>query len=283
MATTITNVSRWIAGGLAEAQYAISSSGRPYNSGTLTAGNIAGMTVLKGAKTANVQIPQPEILQIVGDNGVRGVLQFPGNALPSFDMVFSDLTTSFVNSMQGTIAVDVQSIYEWLIVDPANRSFPDIFLMLSRRSVSTEAGSTGNGYDTIVFPQATVSFAGSSGYSSGANAAEFTFNVTVNRTSMLPWGTPLSVATHGTTEAAGFMFWSQNIPTFDVAIKDGTITSWTLTKTYASNAQALGWKTVSGTTSTDSVTVDSVNNQVDSVSAGVSGNLLTVLYEKASG
>ena len=155
--------------------------------------------------------------------------------------------------------------------------------MLTRRSVSTEAGSEGNGYDTIVFPQATVSFAGASGYSTGANAGEVTFNVTVNRTSILPWGTALSTGTHGTTGASGFMFWSQAVPTFDVAIKDGIITSWTLTKTYASNAQALGWKTVSGTTSTDSVTVDAPSNQVDSVAAGSSGNLLTVLYEKVTG
>lgn len=283
MATTITNVSRWIAGGFAEAQFAISSSGRPYNSGVLTPGNIAGMTVLKGAKTANVAVPQAEILQIPGDNGVRGVIQFPGNALPAFDMVFSDLTTSFVNALQGTTAVDVQSIYEWLIVDPENRAFPDIFLMLTRRAVSTEAGSTGNGYDTVIFPQATVSFAGSSGYQTGANPGEFTFNVTVNRTGVLPWGTPLTSGTHGTAAASGFLFWSQAVPTFDVAIKDGIITSWTLTKTYASNAQALGWKTASGTTSTDSVTADAPNNQVDSVSAGSSGNILTVLYEKATG
>lgn len=283
MATTIANVGQWISGGFAEVQYSISSSGRPYNSATLTATNISGMTVLKGAKTANIQIPQAEILQIPGDDGVRGVLQFPGNALPTFDMVFSDITTSFINALQGTTAIDAQSIYEWLVLDPANRSFPDIFLMLTRRAVSTEAGSTGNGYDTIVFPQATVSFAGPSGYSTGANAGEFTFNVTVNRTSILPWGTALSTGTHGTTGASGFMFWSQAVPTFDVAIKDGVITSWTLTKTYASNAQALGWKTVSGTTTTDAVTVDTPNNQVDSVAAGSSGNILTILFEKVTG
>lgn len=283
MAATITNVGRWISGGFAEMQYAISTSGRPYNSATLTAGNIAGTTVLKGAKTANIQIPQADILQIPGDDGVRGVIQFPGNALPTFDLVFSDITTSFVNALQGTTVVDAQSIYEWTILDPANRSFPDIFLMMTRRAVSTEAGSEGNGYETIVFPLATVSFAGPSGFSTGANAGEYTFNVTINRVSIFPWGTPLSTATHGTTGASGFMFWSQYVPTFDVAIKDGTITDWTLTKTFAANAQALGWKTVSGTTSTDAVTEDAVGNQVDSVSAGASGNILTILYEKVSG
>ncbi len=283
MAATITNVGRWISGGFAEMQYSVSTSGRPYNSATLAAGNIAGMTVLKGAKTANIQIPQAEILQIPGDDGVRGVIQFPGNALPTFDLVFSDITTSFVNALQGTTVVDAQSIYEWTILDPANRSFPDIFLMMTRRAVSTEAGSEGNGYETIVFPLATISFAGPSGFSTGANAGEYTFNVTINRVSILPWGTALSTGTHGTTGASGFMFWSQAVPTFDVAIKDGTITSWTLTKTYASNAQALGWKTVSGTVSTDAVTPDTVGNQVDSVAAGSSGNLLTVLYEKVVG
>lgn len=280
MATSLINVSRFVSGGFAHAQYSRSSSGRPYNSATLTATNITGMTGLRGAKSANIQIPAAEILQIPGDDGIRGVIQFPGNALPTFDLVFSDLTTSFANALQGTTAIDAQSIYEWLILDPANRTFPDIFLMLSRRSVSTEAGMTGNGYDTVVFPQATVSFAGVGQFQTGANEAEFTYNVTVNRTGLLPWGTPLVAATHGTTEASGFVFWSQAIPTFDVAIKDGIITSWTLTSTYASNAQAITWKSVSGTTSADSVTVDAPNNQVDGVAAGSSGNILTVLYEK---
>lgn len=283
MATTLANVSRWISGGFAEVQYTRSSSGKPYNSGSLTAGNIAGTTVLKGAKSANIQIPQAEILQIPGDDGVRGVIQFPGNALPTFDLVFSDLTTSFANAMQGTIAIDVQSIYEWLILDPANRTFPDIFLILTRRAVSTEAGVTGNGYETIVFPQSTVSFAGAGGHQTGANEGEYTFNVSVNRTGILPWGTALSNATHGTTEASGFIFWSQYVPTFDVAIKDGTITDWTLTKTYAGNAQAMVWKTVSGTTSTDTGSVDTVGNQWDGAAAGSSGNILTVLYEKVTG
>jgi hypothetical protein len=241
------------------------------------------MTVLKGAKTANITIPAAEILQISGDDGVRGVIQFPGNALPTFDMVFSDLTQSFANAMQGTTTDDVQSVYSFMLLDPANRIFPDIFLQLTRRAVSTQAGSTGNGYETVLFPQCTVSFAGPSGFSTGANAGEYTFNVTVNRTSILPWGEPLTVGAHGSTEASGFIFWSQYVPTFDVAIKDGSITDWTLSKTLAANAQAITFKTVSGTTSSDSATVDAPNNQVDSVAAGSSGDLLTVLYEKVTG
>jgi hypothetical protein len=283
MATTLTNVSQWISGGFAEAQYTRSSSGRPYNSATLTATNIVGTTVAKGAKVANVEIPEAEILQIAGDDGIRGVIQFPGNALPTFDLTLSDFSNALVNAVQGTMVVDVQSTYELTLIDPANRQFPDIFLMLTRRAVSTDPGMTGNGYETIIFPQATMSFAGAGGFETGANEGEYVFNVTVNRTSILPWGTPLTTGTHGSTAASGFIFWSQYVPTFDVAIKDGIITSWTLTKTYAANGQALTWKTVSGTTTTDSVTPDTANNQVDGVAAGSSGNILTVLYEKVTG
>lgn len=283
MATTLTNVSRWISGGFSEVQVQFSASGKPYNSATLDATEIQGTTVLKGAKTANIQIPPAEILQIQGDNGVRGVIQFPGNALPTFDLVFSDLTMSFANDAQGTITVDAQSVYDLLIIDPANRSFPDMFLMLSRRAVSTEAGMTGNGYETIIFPMATISFAGVNGYQTGANPGEYVFNVTVNRTSVLPWGTALSTGTHGTTEASGFIFFSQSIPTFDVAKKNGALTTWVLTKTYASNAQIIAWATASGVTSTDAVTADVPNNEVDSVLAGASGDIATFLYEKVSG
>lgn len=283
MASTLLNINRWISGGFQEAQYAVSSSGKPYNSASLTAGNSSGTTVLKGAKAANIQIPNADLLQIPGDDGVRGVIQFPGNALPTFDLVFSDLTTAFVNAIQGTIAVDVQSIYEWLIADPANRTFPDIFLMLSRRAVSTKAGSAGNGYETIVFPMATVSFAGANGFQTGANPGEYTFNVAINRTSILPWGTALSTGVHGTTEASGFLFFSQKVPTFDIGIKNAAKTSWVLTKTYASNAQVITYKTVSGVTSADTATADTANNEVDGVAAGASGDILTMLYEKVTG
>lgn len=283
MATTLTNVSRMISGGFSEVQYQTSASGKPYNSATLDATEIQGTTVLKGAKTANIQIPPAEILQIQGDNGVRGVIQFPGNALPTFDLVFSDLTMAFANEAQGTITVDAQSKYDLLILDPASRTFPDLFLMLTRRAVSTEAGMTGNGYETILFPMATISFAGVNGYQTGANPGEYVFNVTVNRTSVLPWGTALATGTHGTTEASGFIFFSQAVPTFDVAKKDGIITSWTLTKTYASNAQVITYKTVSGVTSADSATADTANNQVDGVAAGSSGDILTIFYEKVTG
>lgn len=283
MATTLTNVSRWISGGFSEVQYQISTSGKPYNAATLDPTEIQGTTVIKGAKSANIQVPAAEILQIPGDNGIRGVIQFPGNALPSFDLVVSDLTVAFANAMQGTTAVDVQSIYEMLILDPANRTFPDIFLMLTRRAVSTEAGMTGNGYETIIFPQATVSFAGVGQMQTGANEGEYTFNVTVNRTSVLPWGTALSTATHGTTEASGFAMFSQSVPTFDVAKKDGILTTFVLTKTYATNAQVLAWSTAAGVTATDAVTADVPNNEVDSVLAGSSGDFSTILYEKVSG
>lgn len=283
MATTLENISRWISGGFAEVQYQISTSGKPYNSATLDATEIQGTTVLKGAKTANIQIPEAEILQIPGDDGVRGVIQFPGNALPTFDLVFSDLTNAFVNALQGTTAIDAQSIYELTILDPANRTFPDIFLMLTRRAVSTEAGAAGNGYETVVFPLCTISFSGPSGYQTGANEGEYSFKVTVNRTSVLPWGTALSTGTHGTTEASGFIFFSQSVPTFDVAKKDGILTTFTLTKTYASNAQIIAWATASGVTSTDAVTADVPNNEVDAVLAGASGDIATFLYEKVTG
>lgn len=283
MATTLTNVSRWISGGFSEVQYQISTSGKPYNSATLDATEIQGTTVAKGAKSANIEIPEAEILQIPGDNGVRGVIQFPGNALPNFDLILSDITLAFVNDAQGTITVNAQNVYDLLILDPSNRTFQDIFLILTRRAVSTEAGMTGNGYETIIFPQSTVSFAGVNGYETGANEGEYAAKVTVNRTSVLPWGTPLTTGTHGTTEASGFLFFSQSVPTFDVAKKDGIITSWTLTKTYASNGQAITWKTVSGTTSTDSATPDTANNQVDGVAAGSSGDILTIMYEKVTG
>lgn len=283
MSSTLLNISEWASGGFAETQHQISTSGKPYDSSTLDATEIQGMTRVKGGKSANISIPEAEILQIPGDDGVLGVLQFPGNALPEFDLVTSALNLAFVNTAQGTITVNAQNVYDFLILDPANRVFRDIFLMLTRRALSLEAGSTGNGYESIIFPQATVSFSGVGQMQTGANEGEYTCKVTANRASVLPWGTALSTGTHGTTGAGAFMFWSQYIPTWDVAKKDGIITSWNLTKTFAANAQIIAWKNVSGTVSTDTVTADTANNQADGVAAGSSGDTVTFLYEKSQG
>lgn len=280
MASTLTNISQWISGGATKLQYSISSSGRPYDSSALSAGEDSGMTDVEGFRVASVSFPEPRILQIEGDDGVRGSIIFPANSTPTFTLAFSDMNIAFLDAVQGTTADDAQSKYDIAIIDPAGLTFPDLFIMMTRRSVSTEAGSEGNGYETVVFPLCTGVFTGTGDFNTGDNAGEYGFQLTVNRVSQLPFGETLTTAAHGTDEASGFIFWSEQIPTFDVFIQDNSETSWTLNNTLASNSQAIAFDGAAGASAaTLSVTISTNDLQF---TAQTSGNITTAMYERTS-
>ena len=281
MATTLANISQWIGAGFARAQFVQSTAGRPYGPSLPTAGTgNGGMTILEGANAANLNLPAAEVTQISGDDGVRGAIQFPGNALPTFDLQFSDFKGTFVDTSQGTTEVDAQSVYDFFGLDPANRDFPDIFLLLTQRAVSTVAGSEGNGYSNIIFPLCTVSFTGPGNLQTGGNPNLFTFSVTVNRVSVLPWGTPLSTGTHGTTQFSGYMFFSQKIPTFEVFRQNNVLATYTPSQARdQTQDQAIAWDGAAlGTPST--LAIGSSGADL-TFTAQANNNVTTFLFEVA--
>lgn len=280
MASSLTNVAQWVQAGAALAQYTQSTSGLPYGSAPSN-GSSVGMTTLAGFRVANLNIPQADILQVQGDDGVRAVLQFPGNALPTFDMEFADVDMDFIDVLQGTTKIDAQSVYDVGYIDPKDRSFPDIFLVLTSRAFSTEAGNTGNGYRNLIFPQCTISFNNPGGFQTGANDSPATFTVTVNRTSQTPWGTALSTGTHGTTGAAGFLVFSEEPITFDVFAQDGADADIAPTIGIASNNQVIAWNDIAGTTATLSVTYGSPTASQFNFTAQSAGELTLFMYERA--
>ena len=211
---------------------------------------------------------------------MRGAIQFAGNALPTFDLQFADFKGTFVDTSQGTTEVDAQSVYDFFALDPANRDFPDIFLLLSQRAVSTTASSEGNGYSNIVFPLCTVTFTGPGNLQTGGNPNLFTFGVTVNRCSVLPWGTPLTTGTHGTDQVGGWMFFSQKIPTFEVYRQDNSTATYTPSQARdQTQDQAIAWDgTAEGTPST--LAVGSSGADL-TFTAQTNNNVTTFLFEVA--
>ena len=272
MAATLVNISNWIGAGANHAQYVLSQSGKPKSS-DLANDSSRGMTQLKGIETANWQLAASSVVSIPGDDGVLGQISFPGTELPSFEMTLSELPVAFINAIQGTSTVDVQTTYDFLALDPKDADDVDMFIMLSRKSLSTESGSEGSGYETVIFPLCTVSFQGTN-YANQSPGA-FNFTVTVNRVSQLPWGLDLGSSVTGKEQVSGFMFWSEQIPTFGVYKEDGVETSFTLSNTIASNSQLIGFDNVGATNALGLSTNDAT------FSVGSAGDILTVLYEKS--
>lgn len=258
MASSLLNIDQFFGGGFERVQYALSSSGLPFDTANPPAQAAGvGMTILKGAKAANPTLGTATVLQLEGDNGVRGSIQFPSNALPEFDLTFTDFTAAFLNAVQGTTTDDAQSVYDLLLLDPEDRPFVDMFILLTQRGVSAEAGSEGNGFVNLMFPLCTVTLTGLPNMQTGANAGEYTYKVSVNRVSQLPWGESLSVANHGSAKAGGFIFFSEEIPTFDVYRHDGADASYTPSQTLNSNEQVIAWNAITGSEATLAVTPSS--------------------------
>jgi hypothetical protein len=278
MATALTNIDQFLAGGFSNVQFVKSTSGRPYDTAP-AAGNGLGMVQVKGANAANFTFPPAQSLQFEGDDGVRGAIMFPPNAQPTFDLTFADFTGTFVDAVQGTTEVDAQSIYDFFLIDPSDRNFPDIFLLLTQKSTSKVAGEEGAGFNTLVFPLCSINYQGPGALATGANASLNTYNVTVNRVTILPWGTPLTIGTHGTTEVSAYMFFSEGVPTFDTFRQDNSVAIYAPSQSFNANEQVIAFDgSLLGTPSTLAVAYSSPNF---TFTAQTSGNVTTFLYELA--
>lgn len=273
MATSLTNISNWGAGGFDRAQFVLSASGLLKMS-DLSVNNGRGMTVINEVKAANWQFGEDVTISLEGDDGVFGKITFEGDTLPKFDLTVSELAVAMVNSIQGTTIVDVQSIYDFLAIGPEARDYTDQFLMLTRRAIATETGSEASGYESVIFPLCTLSYRGT-GYAY-QQAGEYTFSVTVNPVTQTPWGIDLDGSVTGKEKVAGFMFFSEAPPTFDVFKEDGVATTYTLTQTIAANSQLIGFDNAGATNSLGLTSNDAT------FTAGASGDRLTILYEVAA-
>ena len=272
MASTLLNISQWAAAGFDRAQFVGSESGLlEFADLSTTAGR--GMTVINEVKSANWQFGEDVTVPLEGDDQVFGKITFEGDTLPKFDLGVSELAVAMVNEIQGTSIINVQSVYDFLAIGPTARDYTDQIVMLTRRAIATEAGSEGGGYESVLFPLCTLSFRGTG--NTFQAQGEYTFSVTVNPVTQTPWGIDLDGSVVGKEKVAGFMFFSQSAPTFDVFKEDGILTSYTLTQTIASNSQLIGFDKDGATKALGLSSNDAT------FSAGSSGDRMTILYEVA--
>lgn len=236
MATTSGN-----AAGFDRIQYAVSSSGIPTDFASLSVDAGAGMTRLFAAQAADVSLPAGDTVNIPGDDGTDAQFLFDPIELEQFALTLGRNNYAFINQLQGTTNIDLQSTFTMLMRNPKGRDFTDIFFLLSRRA-NKRNGTTGAGYEHVVVPLATGQYLGSAFATREGGA--YNYNVTANFVQQTFWGNALGAGANEVgdkDEAPSFEFYSDYPMTIDVYKSNGSATSYTPNQTFRTGGTVLAW------------------------------------------
>lgn len=269
------------AAGFDRIQYAVSSSGIPTDYASLANDDSPlGLTRLFAAQAADVSLPEPTTVQIPGDDGVDAQFQFDVTELERFALSMGRSNYAFVNNIQGTSNIDLQSTYSMLPRNPKGRDFTDIFLLLTRRSQKRN-GTTGGGYEHVVVPNATGSYLGSSYETQGAGV--FNYQVSSNYVNQTFYGNALGGDANevgGKDFASSFELNTDYPVTIDVYRSDGTATSFTPTQTPRTGGTIIAWDAGDLALATVPSTIAVTLSTGDfTFTAPDSGDYIIVLYE----
>lgn len=131
-------------------------------------------------------------------------------------------------------------------------------------------------YGGFIIPRATLV---PNLYSLNQDPMEITYNISIGQNDKMPWGTKLSIGTHGVTLAGAYQFIAEN-PVYMIGwLADGTATSFSLPTDHkiVSSSKAAVYNYSTGAT----VTGTWSNNDTFSVStAPADGTLLVCVYER---
>lgn len=241
------------------------------------ADNALTLSRLFAAQSADLSLPEDEVVSIEGDDGVDGQFNFESIELLNFQLTLgrNDFTT--INLVQGTSNVDLQSTFDMALVQPLDRDFVDCFLLLTRRS--QDDNSAGK-YENWLIPNAVLSYRGSA--FSTRQAASYSYSVTANRTTKTFYGATLSSSIGGKTAASAFIIYSDYPLAIDVWREDGTETDFVVGHTPRTGGNVLGWSWDESTApTTKTVTYNTPVAGSWNITAGTSGDLVIILYELA--
>ena len=250
--------------------YALDANGYPAATSTTVYEGVQA----EGAKTLELNEPEPRIINISGDDRLYAM-----DALPALEGMNGTLTIARTNMALEAITRAVTNFTvgeaKGLVggITDKSGSEPQCGLMAYRQAL-TETGA--RVYESVVMPRALL-FARHSGYNE--NAAEYSFSIVPQLVTKHIWGTALALNTEGATQAQVIRFVTQYKP-YIVAWKgDNVVTKFM----FATARQAVstdkihgvwvnGVKDAAATLATDGVTPTS--------KPGV-GDMVVCFYEVA--
>lgn len=257
------------AAGFAYAWWQKSTSGVPTVLADLSAGaaNATGLNRLYAAQSADFAFPEDEVVPIEGDDDVDGQFLFPAIELINFTLTVGRTDHALTNAIQGTAAEIMQTTWELNFLQPANRLFTDMFLLLTRRA--QDGASSAARYENFITPLATMSDLGTA-FQTRAAAAQ-NFKVAGNRVTKTFYGKTL------TNNSPVYRFYSNYPVMIDVWKENGVATTFAASKTPKTGGTHLGFSwDGSGVPVTKAITKSSGSF---TFTAGTNNHYIIALYE----
>lgn len=269
-----TNVKQFISAGFAMAQWARTDGPYPYGpTGVLAQGSGAELARLYGVKTADVSVPDPEVVTITGDDGTLGIFTFPSNELPSFILEVGQSDYTLASETQNTNVYTIGTYYDIQLQQPNDPQFNDVMLVFTSQAKSKESGSDGeSGWHHLIAPKAQMSYLGAAFNERGEKT--FRYQVVINKFSRYPWGQNLNINAEGTQSAAMFEWFTERRVAFFTYIQSGSGGSIVLDRTPLAANRVMAWR--NGVNFVPSV---NVGTRTITLSGGVAGDVVSGFYE----
>jgi hypothetical protein len=196
---------------------------------TAPAGGAAGSPMIRitGIKTASPTVPEPEVVQVTGDDTLLGEFDFDSLTQRSFtiEVAVQDLEAEAL--LQGT---NVETVGEIKLgaLDILNSAELNACLIIQSRAKKQDAGAVGQkGWNGVIIPIATVKPLGRDTFAERGPAV-FRYFVTPQIASNNPWGVTILDVNAGTTGLRYRPFTAENPVTMHAHTGNAALQSWTL-------------------------------------------------------
>lgn len=253
--------------------------------GALSAGEDAGSYQLQGVKTADLQVPEPDRTDIIGDNRLLGAFTWPLGASPTgaIEAAVFDMT---LNAALEGVKVRTLGGVQAQPLGAKEADAKDICLILQSDAYSRTTGYVGLSKKFgLMVPKASAVVLGISTLTERAEL-NARLSLTIQSADRYPWGELLSLANEGATEALIIPFTSDYFVDLHAFVGDGTTDDVVLEHTPAGSdtatpARVQIWNEGVALTPTTDFTVNVGTKTVTFQTGAVpgSGERVVIFYE----
>jgi hypothetical protein len=185
------------------------------------------MIRITGIKTASPTVPEPEVVQVTGDDTLLGEFDFDSLTQRSFtiEVAVQDLEAEAL-----LLGTNVETVGEIKVgaLDILNAAELNACLIIQSRAKKQDAGAVGQkGWNGVIIPIATVKPLGRDTFAERGPAV-FRYFVTPQIAGNNPWGVTILDVNAGTTGLRYRPFTAENPITMHASTGNGALQSWTL-------------------------------------------------------